>query len=207
MTHDPGGRRKPRWPPDSVVTAEFSDCERYRYCLSEVWETGRPLVMFLMMNPSVAGPEHADPTLIKTGKYARAWGYGGQLVGNVQHAGVDRQRSPRRSRRSGGAEERRGSAPHGAKSRGRCSRLWPAPEASASARSHRDRDAARDGSAEVPAQDEERDALSSAVPARRPTADRLHRLTVPPAANEPADFRRQTAVGPSRLQLLKDCQA
>ena len=83
MTHDPGGRRKPRWLPDSVVTAEFSDCERYRYCLSEVWETGRPLVMFLMMNPSVAGPEHADPTLIKTGKYARAWGYGGQLVGNV----------------------------------------------------------------------------------------------------------------------------
>ena len=32
-------------------------------------------------------------------------------------------------------------------------------------------------------------------------------MTVPPAANEPADFRRQTAVGPSRLQLLKDCQA
>ena len=36
MTHDPGGRRKPRWPPDSVVTAEFSDCERFRYSLSEV---------------------------------------------------------------------------------------------------------------------------------------------------------------------------
>ena len=83
MTHDPGGRRKPRWPPNSVVTAEFSDCERFRYSLSEVWETERPLVMFLMMNPSVAGPEHADPTLIKTGKYARAWGYGGQLIGNV----------------------------------------------------------------------------------------------------------------------------
>ena len=33
------------------------------------------------------------------------------------------------------------------------------------------------------------------------------RLTVPPTANDPAAFRRQTAVGPSRLQLLKDCQA
>ncbi len=42
-----------------------------------------PRVMFLMMNPSVAGIEHADPTLIKTGKFARAWGCGGQLVGNV----------------------------------------------------------------------------------------------------------------------------
>jgi len=39
--------------------------------------------MFLLMNPSVAGVEHADPTLIKTGRLARAWGYGGQLVGNV----------------------------------------------------------------------------------------------------------------------------
>lgn len=41
------------------------------------------MVMFLLMNPSVAGIEHADPTLIKCGKFARAWGYGGQLVGNV----------------------------------------------------------------------------------------------------------------------------
>ena len=197
MTHDPGGRRKPRWPPDSVVTAEFSDCERFRYSLSEVWETGRPLVMFLMMNPSVAGPEHADPTLIKTGKYARAWGYGGQLVGNV-HA--------YRVTDSGLLVE--AEDPVGPKNDAvllRMARraavvvlafgLPPKPLRP------------RDGSAEVPAQDEERDASSSAVPARRPTADRLHRLTVPPAANEPADFRRQTAVGPSRLQLLKDCQA
>ena len=185
MTHDPGGRRKPRWPPDSVVTAEFSECERFRYSLSEVWETERPLVMFLMMNPSVAGPEHADPTLIKTGKYARAWGYGGQLVGNV-HA--------YRVTDSGLLVEAEDP-------------VGPKNDAALLRMARRAADAARNGSAEVPAQDEARDALSSAVPARRPTADRLHRLTVPPAANEPADFRRQTAVGPSRLQLLKDCQA
>lgn len=83
MRHEPGGKRKPSWPSDSVVKAEFSDCERYRYCLSEVWNTELPLVMFLMMNPSVAGNDYADPTVVKTGKYARAWGYGGQLVGNV----------------------------------------------------------------------------------------------------------------------------
>jgi hypothetical protein len=35
------------------------------------------------MNPSVACTDHSDPTLHKTGKFARAWGYGGQLVGNV----------------------------------------------------------------------------------------------------------------------------
>lgn len=81
--HDPGGKRKPRWPDDSVVTATFSACNRYRYELTEKWNKALPQVMFLLMNPSVAGIEHADPTLIKTGKFARAWGCGGQLVGNV----------------------------------------------------------------------------------------------------------------------------
>ena len=83
MKHDPGGKRKPKWPPDSTVTPKFSECMRYRYGLAEIWDDALPLVMFHMMNPSVAGPDHADPTLIKTGKYARSWGYGGQLVGNV----------------------------------------------------------------------------------------------------------------------------
>ena len=81
--HDPGGKRKPAWPSGSKVDAAFSDCGCYRYALEEVWDAHLPMVMFLMMNPSVAGIEHADPTLIKTGRFARAWGYGGQLVGNV----------------------------------------------------------------------------------------------------------------------------
>lgn len=83
MKHDAGGKRKPKWPEDSVVTPKFSECMRYRYGLAEIWDEGLPQVMFLMMNPSVADSEHADPTLIKTGKFARRWGYGGQLVGNV----------------------------------------------------------------------------------------------------------------------------
>jgi hypothetical protein len=82
VPHDPGGRSKPKWPADSCIGAVFSDCNRYRFELDEVWGT-RPLVMWLMMNPSVAGIEHSDPTLIKTGRFSRAWGYGGQLVGNV----------------------------------------------------------------------------------------------------------------------------
>jgi hypothetical protein len=67
-----------------VVSAAFGGPnECYRYELSEIWNTGLPLVMFLMMNPSVASVAHADPTLIKTGDYARRWGYGGQLIGNM----------------------------------------------------------------------------------------------------------------------------
>lgn len=83
MKHDPGGKSRPPWPRDSAIDAQFSDCALYRYSLSEIWDPTRKLVMFVMMNPSVAGIEHADPTLIKTGKFARAWGYGGQLVGNI----------------------------------------------------------------------------------------------------------------------------
>lgn len=84
LTHDPGGRSKPRWPAFSEIRARFggpNDC--YRYELEELWEPTLPLAMFLMMNPSVAGIEYSDPTLIRTGNFARRWGFGGQLIGNA----------------------------------------------------------------------------------------------------------------------------
>jgi hypothetical protein len=81
--HDPGGKAKPLWPANSKITARFSACNRYRYELEERWDASLPLIMWCLMNPSVAGIEHADRTLIRTGKFTRAWGFGGQLVGNV----------------------------------------------------------------------------------------------------------------------------
>lgn len=90
--HDPGGKSKPRWPADSEVSARFSACNRYRYTLEETWDAGLPRVMWLLMNPSVAGLEHADPTLRRTGEFSRRWGYGGQLVGNVHAYRVTDQR-------------------------------------------------------------------------------------------------------------------
>jgi hypothetical protein len=83
VAHDPGGKAKPRWRAGSIVRARFSPCGRYRYSLSEVWNPHGRLVMWLLMNPSVASVAHADPTLIRTGNFARSWGYGGQLVGNM----------------------------------------------------------------------------------------------------------------------------
>ena len=81
--HDAGGKARPPWPSDSAVSAVFSECQQYRYQLREIWDATRPLVLWLLMNPSVACTDHSDPTLRKTGMFARAWGYGGQLVGNV----------------------------------------------------------------------------------------------------------------------------
>ncbi|MTJ93912.1 MAG: DUF1643 domain-containing protein [Desulfovibrio sp.] len=81
--HDPGGKTRLRWPAGSLVTSRFSDCGLYRYELSEIWDPRKPLIMWLLMNPSVADTQFRDPTLAKTGKYSFAWGYGGQLIGNV----------------------------------------------------------------------------------------------------------------------------
>jgi hypothetical protein len=81
--HDAGGKVRPAWPTDSAVTAVFSDCQKYRYQLREIWDASQPLVLWLLMNPSVACTDYSDPTLRRTGTFARAWGYGGQLVGNV----------------------------------------------------------------------------------------------------------------------------
>ena len=81
--HDPGGKVRPAWPSDSTVSAVFSGCQQYRYQLREIWDDSKPLVFWVLMNPSVACLDYRDPTLRKTGKFARAWEYGGQLVGNV----------------------------------------------------------------------------------------------------------------------------
>lgn len=81
--HDPGSKIRPLWPADSNVKAKFSPCTCYRYELSEIWNPKLPLIMWLLMNPSVANEEHSDRTLRRTGTFARDWGYGGQLVGNV----------------------------------------------------------------------------------------------------------------------------
>lgn len=81
--HDAGGKVRPKWPADSTVTAVFSECQKYRYQLREIWDSTRPLILWILMNPSVACTDYSDPTLRKTGKYSRNWGYGGQLIGNV----------------------------------------------------------------------------------------------------------------------------
>jgi len=83
MKHNPDRRCCPAWPANSTITSHFSECCRYRYELSEIWDQSKPLVLWILMNPSVACLDYSDPTLRKTGKFARAWGYGGQLIGNV----------------------------------------------------------------------------------------------------------------------------
>lgn len=57
------------------------DC--YRYRLTRAWDETKGLVLFIMMNPSVADPMVDDRTIAKCCGFARRWGYGRLHVGNT----------------------------------------------------------------------------------------------------------------------------
>lgn len=61
----------------------MSDCEKYRYELSRVWDESSPLMLFIMLNPSTANHLIDDPTIRKCIGFASRHGYGGILVGNL----------------------------------------------------------------------------------------------------------------------------
>ena len=56
---------------------------RYRYQLERHWDESRPQVLFIGLNPSTADASHDDPTVRRCIRFARDWGYGGLLLGNL----------------------------------------------------------------------------------------------------------------------------
>ena len=62
---------------------DASDDRRYRYELSRIWDAALPPVLFVGMNPSTADEEQDDPTIRRCIRFARDWGYGGLLMGNL----------------------------------------------------------------------------------------------------------------------------
>jgi len=68
---------------DAFSTAVYSDCERYRYALTRVWETGGARACFVMLNPSTATEEQNDPTVERCERRARALGFGAFTVINI----------------------------------------------------------------------------------------------------------------------------
>lgn len=63
--------------------AVISECKKYRYSLSRVWDQEKPKVMFVMLNPSTADAYNDDPTIRRCIGFAKAWGYGGLIVCNL----------------------------------------------------------------------------------------------------------------------------
>lgn len=61
----------------------FSDCNLYRYELRRVWDPSKPLVLFIGLNPSSTEATKDNSTSRVCMGYARRWGYGGLLLGNL----------------------------------------------------------------------------------------------------------------------------
>lgn len=68
----------------AVTTSAFlSDCGKYRYTLTRIWDDSKPRVLFIMLNPSTADAEKDDPTIRRCIGFAKDWGYGGMYVVNL----------------------------------------------------------------------------------------------------------------------------
>lgn len=63
--------------------AIFSDCGRYRYQLWRIWDSTKPPVMFIGLNPSTANADTDDPTIRRVVSFASSWGYGGVYMMNL----------------------------------------------------------------------------------------------------------------------------
>ncbi len=68
---------------DAASLAVYSDCERYRYALSRVWDRAGKHVCFVMLNPSTATEVQNDPTVERCERRARALGFGAFTVTNI----------------------------------------------------------------------------------------------------------------------------
>lgn len=64
-------------------SATFSECGRYRYTLSRIWDDGSARVVFVGLNPSTADERVDDPTIRRCIAFAKAWGFGGVQVLNL----------------------------------------------------------------------------------------------------------------------------
>lgn len=70
--------------PDFTATsANFSRCRQYRYALHRHWDTSRPALLLIGLNPSTADARHNDPTIRRCIGFANDWGFGSLCVANL----------------------------------------------------------------------------------------------------------------------------
>lgn len=68
---------------DAASVAVYSDCEKYRYSLTRVWNPNGRKALFIMLNPSTATEVQNDPTVERCERRARVLGFGAFRVTNI----------------------------------------------------------------------------------------------------------------------------
>lgn len=68
---------------DTRYTATLSPDREYRYHLSRTWDVEKPTLAWIMLNPSTADETEDDPTIRRCVNFAKDWGYGSIVVGNL----------------------------------------------------------------------------------------------------------------------------
>ena len=63
--------------------AVISKSGLYRYELHREWDKKKKKVLFIMLNPSTADSNNNDLTTIRCMNFAKKWGYGGIMIGNI----------------------------------------------------------------------------------------------------------------------------
>lgn len=66
-----------------MKAAVLSECRQYRYSLTRIWDPGKGLVHFVMLNPSTADENDDDPTIRRCIGFAESWNAGGIHITNL----------------------------------------------------------------------------------------------------------------------------
>lgn len=64
-------------------SAIISKCQKYRYRLDRTWDSKRPNVVVVGLNPSIADSEIDDPTCRRCISFAKSWGFGSLTLINL----------------------------------------------------------------------------------------------------------------------------
>lgn len=68
---------------DTIGGAIFSKDDEYRYLLSRDWNEEGPILVWIMLNPSIGNDQILEPTTAGCLKRAKMWGFGGMIVINL----------------------------------------------------------------------------------------------------------------------------
>lgn len=66
-----------------LKTARFSKDHTRRFILDYTWDRTKTTLLFIGLNPSLASEEKSDPTITRVINFAKSWGMGRLLVGNL----------------------------------------------------------------------------------------------------------------------------